>query len=115
MTRETVNSLRPLGSLVFENAILALDLPEHLSRALLTERLAIIGLRPKDLTIELLGTLMPQVDETMRLCLPQGEAREAMARLTAFVIDWEELPTPGPDSVRASEKDVDLDFDADWE
>lgn len=117
MTRVTVNSLRPLGSLVFETAIVALELPEQMSRALLSERLAKLGMKPGDLTIELLGTLMPQLDESLRLCLPQTEARAAMMRLTAFVIDWEELPTRTPTKRSASESEnsVDHDFDAEWE
>tara|TARA_R110002096_G_scaffold44524_5_gene119768 strand:+ start:38910 stop:39257 length:348 start_codon:yes stop_codon:yes gene_type:complete len=114
MSRETVNSLRPLGSLVFETAIVALELPEHMSRALMSERLAVLGMKPADLTIELLGTLMPQIDESLRLCLPQSDSRSAMMRLTAFVIDWEEVPVhePKPKVEAPSEDASNLDFDA---
>lgn len=117
MSRETINSLRPLGSLVFETAIVALELPEHMSRALMSERLAVLGMKPADLTIELLGTLMPQLDESLRLCLPHADARSAMMRLTAFVIDWEEVPAhePKPNVEASSKEDSDLDFDAEWE
>lgn len=115
VTRETVNSLSPLGSLVFETAIVALELPEHMSRSLLAERLERIGLKPKDLTIELLGGLMPQMDESMRLCLPQTEARSAMTRLTAFIIGWNDLPSPNPEIETTTDEDGDHDFEADWD
>jgi len=90
--RLTLNWLDERGSVVFEGAIVALGLPELVSRALLAERLALIGVPPADVDIDLLGNLMPQIDEALRLCLPLAEARNAMSRLTAFILDWVESP-----------------------
>ena len=92
MERPTLNYLDDLGSVVFEGAVFALGLPQFVSRALLAERFALIGVPPADVDIDLLGNLMPQIDEALRLCLPGTEAQNAMSRLTAFILDWVELP-----------------------
>lgn len=96
MAAETVNNLKELGSLVFESAVVALCLPELMGRVVLSERLGVIGLKPSEMTIELLGNLMPQIDLTLRMCLPLSNAQSAMAKLTAFIIDWEEPPEKNP-------------------
>ena len=91
--RRTRTCLNELGSLVYENAVIAMNLPELMIRALLSENLAVVGLDPKDLTIELLSGLMPQIDDTLRLCLPPEKARSAMAKLTTFIIQWDDPDT----------------------
>lgn len=89
MLRQTRTRLNELGSLVYENAVIAMNLPELMIRALLSERLAVVGLDPKTLTIELLSGMMPQIEDTLRMCLPPTKARSAMAKLTTFIIEWD--------------------------
>ena len=113
--RETVNNLNEIGNSVYESAITALQLPELISRALLSESLSKVGLDPNGITIELLCTLMPQVEESLRQCLPQSEATPAMARLRHLVMDWEHAPE-GARTARFSEEDASekSDVDIEW-
>jgi len=88
---DTTRLSKELGSLVYENAIMAMQLDEVMCRALMTQCLGTVSINKADLTIEELGTLLPHIDSGLKSFLEPDEAREAMRRIRHMILNWDDL------------------------
>ncbi len=88
---DTTRLNNELGSLVYENAIVAMQLDEVMCRALMSQCLGGVGISKLELTIEELGTLLPHIETGLKSFLELDEAREVMRRLHHMILNWDDL------------------------
>jgi len=58
--------------------------------AVLAETLALVGADPEQLTLDQLGTVLPEVERRLRLLMHAESARSTIIRLRRIVLGWED-------------------------
>ncbi|MBL4634457.1 MAG: hypothetical protein JKY56_11325 [Kofleriaceae bacterium] len=95
----TLAVAKTIESSVFESAVVIMGVPEEHARSILSRVLNTVSVSEKDLHIQVLGLVMPQVERGLRTYLSHSETSEVMSGLENLVLGWDaavkaKVPTP---------------------
>jgi hypothetical protein len=78
------------GSPVFDRAALAIGMNEFLSRKLIWEAARASLVDARQLTVQDLGVMLPEIERLLRLVAPDELAAKALARVRNVILSWSE-------------------------
>ncbi|MBT8493441.1 MAG: hypothetical protein KJO07_10325 [Deltaproteobacteria bacterium] len=76
--------------MVYEQAVTMMGLEDAVARLLLSNTLEAFAMDKKELSIEELGNLLPELETRFGKFLSQEETQVAMGRLRNLIFDWAE-------------------------
>jgi hypothetical protein len=80
-----------VGNSLFNRAVFAIGFDGSLTRNELAALLGAKGILPRDVTVEDLDRLLPEIEKRLRLLVPQAEAEKSLDRLRKMLQSWEEV------------------------
>jgi hypothetical protein len=86
----TINVLDDTGSQVYEAAVVGMELNESLARLLLDSSLLTLGIDRKELSIDELGSMLPEIDSRLRRFIEPTQVDDVMRRLHHLIFRWDE-------------------------